>query len=151
MYSVNSKNKNKNKNKLIDKTVLIELDGFMMGSKNKVYKIGENAVKDIKVVDKNLASNLVNKQVLKKYQKLINYLTELLIDDDDSGDTYREVLNQIEKFRQEIKNKYRKYLKQKDLENMSKKLIVLQKEANKRLSELLNNVYNYENENRRSK
>ncbi len=149
MYSVNSKNKNKNK--LIDKTVLIELDGFMMGSKNKVYKIGENAVKDIKVVDKNLASNLVNKQVLKKYQKLINYLTELLIDDDDSGDTYREVLNQIEKFRQEIKNKYRKYLKQKDLENMSKKLIVLQKEANKRLSELLNNVYNYENENRRSK
>ena len=93
----------------------------MMGSKNKVYKIGENAVKDIKVVDKNLASNLVNKQVLKKYQKLINYLTELLIDDDDSGDTYREVLNQIEKFRQEIKNKYRKYLKQKDLENMSKK------------------------------
>ncbi len=149
MYSVNSKNKNKNK--LIDKTVLIELDGFMMGSKNKVYKIGENAIKDIKVVDKNLASNLVNKQVLKKYQKLINYLTELLIDDDDSGDTYREVLNQIEKFRQEIKNKYRKYLKQKDLENMSKKLIVLQKEANKRLSELLNNVYNYENENRRSK
>ena len=149
MYSVNSKNKNKNK--LIDKTVLIELDGFMMGSKNKVYKIGENAIKDIKVVDKNLASNLVNKQVLKKYQKLINYLTELLIDDDDSGDTYREVLNQIEKFRQEIKNKYRKYLKQKDLENMSKKLIVLQKEANKRLSELLNNVYNYQNENRRSK
>lgn len=149
MYSVNSKNKNKNK--LIDKTVLIELDGFMMGSKNKVYKIGENAIKDIKVVDKNLVSNLVNKQVLKKYQKLINYLTELLIDDDDSGDTYREVLNQIEKFRQEIKNKYRKYLKQKDLENMSKKLIVLQKEANKRLSELLNNVYNYENENRRSK
>ena len=149
MYSVD--NKKKNKNKLIDKTELIELDGFIMGSKNKVYKIGGNEVRDIKVVDNKLATALVNAQVSKKYQKLINYLTELLVDDDDSGDTYREVLNQIEKFRQEIKNKYRKFLKEKELEAMSKKLIILQKEANKRLFEIQNNVYNYENENRRSK
>lgn len=148
MYSVD--NKKKNKNRLIDKTELIELEGFMMGSKNKVYKINGNEVRDIKVIDKNLASSLVNKQVSKKYEKLINYLTELLIDDDDSGDTYKEVLNQIEKFRQEIKNKYRKYLKQKELETMSKKLIVLQKEANKRLLEI-QEVYKYQNENRRSK
>lgn len=149
MYSVDSKKKNKNK--LVDKTEIIELDGFMMGSKNKVFKIDGNGVKDIKVVDKNLASSLVNKQVFKKYEKLINYLTELLIDDDDSGDTYREALNQIEKFRQEIKNKYRKYLKQKELETMSKKLVVLQKEANKRLFEIQNRVYEFVDENRRSK
>ena len=149
MYSVD--NKKKNKNKLIDKTEIVELEGFMMGSKNKVYKIDGNEVKDIKVVDKKLASALVNKQVSKKYEKLINYLTEVLVDDDDSGDTYREALNQIEKFRQEIKNKYRKFLKQKELETMSKKLVILQKEANKRLFEIQNNVYKYENENRRSK
>ena len=149
MYSVD--NKKKNKNKLVDKTELIELDGFIMGSKNKTYKIGGNEVRDIKVVDTKLAASLVNMQVSKKYQKLINYLTELLVDDDDSGDTYREALNQIEKFRQEIKNKYRKFLKQKELETMSKKLVILQKEANKRLFEIQNNVYNYENENRRSK
>ena len=148
MYSVDSKKKNKNK--LIDKTEIIELDGFMMGSKNKTFKIDGNEVRDIKVVDTKLASSLVNKQVSKKYEKLINYLTELLIDDDDSGETYREALNQIEKFRQEIKNKYRKFLKQKELEMMSKKLVVLQKEANKRLLEIQNS-YKYENENRRSK
>ena len=150
MYSVD--NKKKNKNKLVDKEEIIELDGFMMGSKNKTYKIGGNAVKDIKVVDTKLAVALVSKQVSKKYEKLINYLTEVLVDDDDdSGDTYREALNQIEKFRQEIKNKYRKFLKQKELELMSKKLVILQKETNKRLFEIQNNVYNYENENRRSK
>ena len=148
MYSVDSKKKNKNK--LIDKTEIIELDGFMMGSKNKTFKIEGNEVRDIKVVDTKLASALVTKQVSKKYEKLINYLTELLIDDDDSGETYREALNQIEKFRQEIKNKYRKFLKQKELENMSKKLVILQKEANTRLLEIQNS-YKYENENRRSK
>lgn len=149
MYSID--NKKKNKNKLVDKTELIELDGFMMGSKNKVYKIKGNEVRDIKVIDTNLASALVKQQVSKKYEKLIAYLTELLVDDDDSGDTYREALNQIEKFRQEIKNKYRKFLKQKELEMMSKKLIVLQKEANKRLFEIQDNYFKYENENRRSK
>lgn len=149
MYSVSSKKKNKNK--LVDKTEIIELEGFMMGSKKRPFKIEGNAVRDIKVVDKNLVSKLVNKQVSKKYEKLINSLTELLIDDDDSGDSYREALNQIEKFRQEIKNKYRKYLKQKELEVMSKKLVILKKEANKRLLEIQNNIYNYENENRRSK
>lgn len=149
MYSVD--NKKKNKNKLVDKTELMELEGFMMGSKNKIYKIDGNEVRDIKVVDTKLATALVNKQVSKKYEKLINYLTELLVDDDDSGDTYREALNQIEKFRQEIKNKYRKFLKQKELEMMSKKLIILQKEANKRLLDIQNNYYKYQNENRRSK
>ena len=149
MYSVD--NKKKNKNKLVDKTELIELDGFMMGSKNKIYKINGNEVRDIKVMDTNLASSLVKQQVAKKYEKLIAYLTDLLVDDDDSGDTYREALNQIEKFRQEIKNKYRKFLKQKELEMMSKKLVVLQKEANKRLFEIQNSIYTYENENRRSK
>ena len=149
MYSVD--NKKKNKNKLVDKTELIELDGFMMGSKNKIYKINGNEVRDIKVMDTNLASSLVKQQVAKKYEKLISLLTELLVDDDDSGDTYREALNQIEKFRQEIKNKYRKFLKQKELEMMSKKLVVLQKEANKRLFEIQNSIYTYENENRRSK
>ena len=149
MYSVD--NKKKNKNKLVDKTELIELEGFMMGSKNKTFKIEGNEVRDIKVVDTKLASSLVSKQVLKKYEKLISYLTELLVDDDDSGDTYREALNQLEKFRQEIKNKYRKYLKEKELETMSKKLSILQKEVTKRLFEIQNNVYKYENENRRSK
>ncbi len=149
MYSVDSKKKNKNK--LVDKTELIELDGFMMGSKNKTFKIDGNEVRDIKVVDTKLASALVSKQVSKKYEKLIDYLTELLVDDDDSGDSYREALNQIEKFRQEIKNKYRKYLKQKELEAMSKKLVVLQKEATKKLYEIRDNYYKYQNENRRSK
>lgn len=148
MYSVD--NKKKNKNKLVDKTEIVELDGFMMGSKNKVYKIDGNNVRDIKVVDTKLASSLVNKQVSKKYEKLISYLTELLIDDDDSGDSLREALNQIEKFRQEVKNKYRKFLKQKELEMMSKKLVLLQKEANRRLLEIQES-YKYENENRRSK
>ena len=111
----------------------------MMASKNKIFKINNWQIKDIKVYDKKLANPLVNKKVNKKFTKLINYLTDLLVDDnDDSGESLQEVLNQIEKFRLEIKVKYREYLNQLELEKMSKQLITLQKEAKKRILELQN-------------
>ena len=72
------------------------------------------------------------------YKKLLNLLAELLTDDDDSGDSYREALNQIERFRMIIKNKYRDFLLRQDLEKMSKKLVILQKEANNKLLEIHN-------------
>lgn len=137
MYSVVLKYKNKNK--LIDKSEIINLKGFMMASKNKIFKINDCQIKAIKVYDKKLANPLVCKKVNKKFTKLINYLTDLLVDDnDDSGESLQEVLNQIEKFRLEIKVKYREYLNQLELEKMSKQLITLQKEAKKRILELQN-------------
>ena len=134
MYSV--LDKYVNKGKMIDKTEIIDLDGFLMSSRNKAFKIGGSEIRQIKVMDKELANPLVSKQVFKRYERLLAILTELLVDDDDSGDNYREALNQIEKFRLEIKNKYRKYLKQKELEMMSKQLVALQGEAKSRLMEI---------------
>lgn len=150
MYSVGNMNY-KNKGKLVDKMELVELTGFMMASRSKVFKINGCDIKEIKVVNKKLANPLVSKKVLKKYNKLIAYLTELLIDDDDSGETFREALNQIEKFRLEIKIKYRNFLKQKELEMMSKQLMALQKEAKLRLEEIRASYLEMQNENRRSK
>lgn len=135
MYSINYKENNIDKYKL-DSDKLAKLDGFMMTSRKAGFKINNQVIKDVKVVDKNLASPLVSKKIINKYNKLIAILTELLISDDDTGDTFREALNRIEKFRLEIKNKYRNYLKQKELEMMSKQLMALKKEANMRLLEI---------------
>lgn len=114
----------------------LELDGFMMGAKGRVFSIGPYDVKNIEIVSTYLAYPIVSSQVMKKYDKIIKYLTELLVSDDDTGDAMREALNQIEKFRLIIKNKYRKFLKQKELELMSKQLVKLQKAANQRLYEI---------------
>jgi hypoxanthine phosphoribosyltransferase len=150
MYSVSNK-KYKNKGKILDKTELIDISGFMMSSKKKVFKINDTEVREIKVVNKKLANPLVSRKVNTKYKKLIVYLTDLLVDDDDTGDSFREALNQIEKFRLEIKNKYREFLKQKELEMMSKQLTALKKEANARLLEIQNSYEELMNENKRSK
>lgn len=150
MYSINNMNYS-NKGKLIDKDELTDINGFMMASKNKVFKINGCDVKEIKVVNKKLANPLVSRKVFKHYDKLISYLTELLVDDDDSGDTFREALNQIEKFRLEIKVKYREFLRQKELELMSKQLMTLQREAKIRLMDVQNNYLDMLNANKRSK
>lgn len=149
MYSVN--NEKSNNGKLTDNEKLDDIKGFMMASKSKVFKINGSAVKNIMIVDKKLANPLVSKKVFKNYDKLIAYLTELLVDDDDSGESFREVLNEIEKFRLEIKIKYREFLKQKELEVMSKQLMTLQREAKIRLMDIQNNYLDMLNSNKRSK
>lgn len=126
---------------------LTSLDGFLMTTKNKMFKINGCAIDKIVIFNTSLAHSIVSEKVLRKYNRLISKLTELLLDDDDSGDTLREILNQIEKFRLEIKIKYRKFLKQKELEMMSKKLVVIQKEANKRLIEIHNSCLDKANHN----
>ena len=52
------------------------------------------------------------------------------------------MLDRIEKFRQEIKNKYRRFLEKKELEIMAKQLSALQKQAKIEFAELQNNLMN---------
>ena len=146
MYSVNSDWKLKGKIEDI-----VELEGFPMGSTNRVYKIAGADIKSIAVSDKNLANPLASKVVFSKYHKLVEFITNVLIDDDDeSGESIREALNHTEKFRLEVKNKYRDYLKKKELDMMAKQLMLLQKELSERLIQIRESLYNVK-EGRRSK
>lgn len=112
-----------------------EFKGFPMVSR-KGFRINGEVIKVINVVDKKLANGVVTKKVMGKYSKLVPVLTELVISDDETGDAFREALNHIEKFRLEIKVKYREFLKKKELELMSKQLTTLKKEAENRLIEI---------------
>ena len=150
MYSV-SNMKYVNKGKIVDKTELIDLNGFLMASKNKVFKIQGENIREIRVIDKQLAHPLASKKVLQKYHHLLNLLTEYLIDDDDSGESCREALNEIEKFRIEIKNKYRLFLTKQELETMKNKLLLLQKEAQQKLMIIQNQYYEQERDKKRSR
>ena len=119
---------------------MCNLDGFLMPSSRNGFNICNQKITYINVVDIELAKPIVRKFVSTKYKKLIKTLTELLISDDDSGDTFRLALDKIEKFRMEVKNKYRRFLEQKELEIMAKQLSALQKQAKLEFAELQNNL-----------
>ena len=128
-----------NKGRIVDKTEILGLEGFMMSSKNKMFQVENVSIRDLCLLNKALEHSVVS-------EKLISRLTKLLLDEDDSdGECAREALNEIEKFRQEIKNKYRLILQKKELEYMSKKLSILQKEASQRLLEIEKACYEMKN------
>ena len=136
MYQVVKKKKKIKKVKFSD-----EIYGFPMASERKIFRIQEEPIKNIVIINTKLAHPLISKKVAKEYKKLVATLMELLTSDDDTGETFREALNRIEKFRQEIKNKYRHFLKKKELEEMGKQLQVFKQEANIRFIELQNSLY----------
>lgn len=139
MYAVSKISKKKRRKKFyVNGEEVSNLVGFTMVSRKKCFSISGMNVENIVIMNKSLAHPLVSKKVTAKFNKLINLLTELLISDDDTGDTFREALNQIEKFRLEIKNKYRMFLEKKELEVMSKKLKLLKTTAENKLFELNN-------------
>ena len=125
---------------LLDLDKLSNLVSFPMESSKKEFKINGSKITKIEICNKKMVHPLVSKKVQKKYNNLIKLLTDLLVDDDDSGDTFREALNQIERFRIMIKNKYRSFLSKEEIEEMSKKLLILQKEAKKRLMDVHENM-----------
>ena len=141
MYKVN--NKKMNKGKITTKINILNLDGYIMHTKNKYFIIEGEKVSDIKIINKILINSVVSEIVEKKFKKLIQEITELFINEDDSEGSMNEVLNRIEKFRQEIKNKYRAYLQEEELKLMGNQLKRLQKEARKKKEELIN--YQLEN------
>ena len=122
MFVINGSYKGNIKDELI-------LNGYLMPTRKGFVIDGED-INNINLVNRKLSKPLVSHLVNKKFNALIDKLTDLFVsDDDDDGNTYRQVLDRIEKFRLMIKNKYREYLTQKELEKMSIKLKLLQKEA----------------------
>ena len=150
MYSISSR-KYINNGKLLDKTDVLDIGGFLVATKRKIFQIQGANVRQIRVVDKDLAHPLVHEVVMRKYQQLISVLAELLVEDDDDGETCREALNQIEKFRIQVKNKYRNYVKKQELEMMSKKLSKIQKNMQMKLFMIQNSYLRYSESNRRGR
>lgn len=141
MYVVNKKYSVKGK-KLIDMTEILKITGFLLSSRTKIFKICDSDIRNIQVVDKKLANPLVSFFVFQKYNRLVKELVKMLVDsNDDGGDTCRQVLDRIEKFRLQVKNKYRAYLKKQELAKMSKQLVLLKKQAIEQAMLLQNNYY----------
>ena len=118
-------------------------------SLGKPLKINKNEI--INIYDLAMQKIFITNKVYKKYLKLLKLVNFYLNSEDDTGTAYHEALNEIEKFRQLVKNKYRAYLLEKELKKMSLELSKKVKIAKEKLVYL--NVMNmeYTNENRRSR
>ncbi len=126
----------KNKRKIKNIKNLNLEEGFNIASKNKVFS-------NLILFDIDITKKYVMQLVSKKYDILTNDIMELLTDD-ESDDNGLIVMNNIERFRIVIKNKYKDYIDSETLKLMGRNLGQLQKlatemEENKKKNMYMNN------------
>ena len=131
---------------MVEKT--LEFDGILDLGKDLIIK--SNDIK-VSIYNLDIQKIFITNKVYRKYLKLLKLVNFYLTSDDDTGTAYSEALNEMEKFRQLVKNKYRAYLLDETLKEMSLELTKKVKDAKRRLIYIETRTYDYTNENKRSK
>ena len=93
--------------------------------------------------------SMIEKVLKRKIKKKLDLYLKLIIkfiesEDSESGDSIREALNDLTRYKSIIKNKYLKYLDEKYLKLLIKKIAILEYELNNKLILCQNNVYEEE-------
>ena len=121
-----------------------KLKGFGFSPKNNV-KYDGIVVNKMVIIKPSMIEKVLRKKIKRKldlYLKLIIKFIES--DDSSSGDTLREALNDLSRYKNIIQYKYKKYLDEKYLKILLKKIALLEYELNSKFMNL--EQYNYENE-----
>ena len=139
-YFINKKNNN-NEIIYLDYN---KLKGFDFSPKNKI-KYDGIVVNKMVIIKPSMIEKVLKRKIKNKldlYLKLIVRFIES--DDSDNGESIREALNDLTRYKSIIAHIYRKYLDEKYLRLLLKKIVILEYELNSKLSAI--NEYMYENE-----
>lgn len=138
-YFVNKKNNNE-----IIYLDYNKLKGFDFSPKNKI-KYDGIVVNKMVIIKPSMIEKVLKRKIKNKldlYLKLIVRFIES--EDSDSGESIREALNDLTRYKSIIAHKYRKYLDEKYLRLLLKKIVILEYELNSKLMAI--NEYVHENE-----
>ena len=90
-------------------------------------------VNKIVIINPTLANKVAKKKVDIKFKKLVQLLNIIFETDDETGTAYHQGLDELERLRQELVDKYKKYLEDDEYDTMDKKLGILEHELKVRL------------------
>ena len=91
------------------------------------------------IVKPSLVEKMLVKKTQHKLELFLKRMVYLLDSDEDDGDAYREALNDMTRYKNIINYKYRKYLTEKYVDKLNKKIHILEQELKKRILYLDNN------------
>ena len=128
-----------------------KVKGYNIKPKNSVKFEDAINVDRMILINPSLIEKIVDKIVKRKFNYLINMMSIVCEADDENGDGLELALNEAEKFRNELCNKYRKYIADEKFELLEKKIAILEDELRLRLKYLFLNkeeIYNKEGKSR---
>lgn len=114
-------------------------EGFSVKPKKNISFEDMINVSEMIIVNPSLIEKLILKKCNKSLIKIMNMLSIVSDDDDDTG--YAIVLDEISRLQSLLENKYKKYLEEKDYELMKKKILLIKQEALSRKQRALDIEY----------
>ena len=124
-----------------------KLKGLKMKPKRNVRFEDMISVNEVVVINPSLIEKLIDKKCSRTFSKIVKMMS-LVSDDEDDDTGYMLILNEIERFKNLIINKYRSYMEEKEYNILLKKIELLEQEVLVRRSRFLDMLYDYEQSSR---
>lgn len=93
------------------------------------------------LINPSLIEKMVDKKIKRRFDYLINLLSIVYENDSESGDGLQLALDEAEKFRNELCNKYQQYIKDEKYQLLLKKIAILEDELYLRMQYVMNREY----------
>ena len=108
-----------------------KLDGFNMTSKNKNIKLKDAInVNKMVIINPGFITKIINKKINTKIKSLIDLIANIYeSDDEDPAGSLMQALNEVEKFKREMINKYLNYMTKEQIDLLEKKIKILETEV----------------------
>jgi len=121
-------NKTKDSKKLMYYNV--KVDGLEV---NPVNNVENQAIKvgEITIVDDKLQETYIKKRLNRKMDKIIRFMLRILNDEDTTEDDTGMALDELNRLKGIVMNKYRKYMKDAEYKSILTKLILIEEEFKK--------------------
>lgn len=137
------------KNKFDNKTVQLDsskIDGFKVTPKNEITYDGV-IVNSLLLMKPAFIEKILKKKNQRKLECYLQYMIDVTESDDESPSSISEVLNDLNHYKDIIEYKYRKYLDDKYIDLLLKKVNLLERELKVKLVYTqMNYAYSYEDE-----
>ena len=109
-----------------------KLDGFKVRPKNKVEYEGV-IVNKLLVIKPSFIEKLLKRKVKRKLDLYLNYVIQIIDSDDDDTSNINGVLNDLKRYQNIVEYNYRKFLDEKYIELLLKKMALLEHELKTKL------------------
>lgn len=117
-----------------------KIKGYNIKPKNNVKFEDAINVNKMILINPTLIEKMVDKKVKRKFDYLINMMSVVCDSDDETGEGLYLALDEAEKFRNELFNKYKNYIKEEKFQLLEKKISILEDELNLRIKYLILNI-----------
>lgn len=110
-----------------------KMEGYDLSPKKGIKIEDAINVQKVVIINPTLANKVAKKKIDLKFRKLVTLLNVIFETDDETGSAYHQGLDEVNRLRMELINKYKKYLQESEFDTMEKKLGILEHELKVRL------------------